>query len=320
MICSAVGVSLLVYWACALSLTVGKIWSTRLDAWTRYGGLRHSEDDTLDQRKTQRRWGTLSRAQTFRAFYLVAFIWNGALLYYTRLANLCRYSARREQVSCSCATAYGWVATLFQVHTLRRLGESYFIHSFTEQKLPLVLTAAGLSFYVSLPVLWVWGRSCCHHHGQCLSDLDLLPALHMRKQSTIPLTLLLICFSAANFAQFWAHYELARVRKAHKRPRSHYAVHDAVSCSPKYAIVTRGLFRWSTCPHYLAEILIYGILIGYLVVSGCVGLCAALPGMVMLFVATNLGHTAVLSKECLRRRYPLVEFVQKRPALVPCLL
>jgi hypothetical protein len=217
---------------------------------------------------------------------------------------------------CTCANGYRSTALLFQTHVLRRLFESYYVQVYTKRQTPVVLGLAGLSFYMAVPTVWAWGRSCCHDEGSLRSAagswLSIKPVVFFGWRGSV-----IALFLAASFMQSWAHWALARVRQVslHRDGGKRQCV--ASTNAPVYAVLDRFAFSWSTCPHYLAEMVIYGSWTGFLVASGCRRHCLILPFLVHIFVVLNLSHTARASKRWLQQHYPNDEFVRQRAALVP---
>lgn len=313
MLCRLLGAGLVGYWAVAILIVVGKFWSARLNVWTRYGKLQQDDRELTLSLSSWPQW-SLSHACTFRSFYLLGSVWNAVLVWYAG-----RWSAEAVPVSVTaakgdCADAYRTAAVLFQVHVLRRLFESYYVQVFTCRQTPLILGLAGASFYIAVPTLWAWGQRCCCTSGLLRADLQQQAQRGVRGGWRLAVIAL---FLFASLAQYWTHDELARVRRPRKRRRCEKSSADHSATAPTYAVIRRGAFAWSTCPHYVAEMLIYTALAGMIATGDCARHCLVLPLLILLFVVTNLGHTARESKRWLQQRYPHDGFVRKRAALLP---
>jgi 3-oxo-5-alpha-steroid 4-dehydrogenase 3 / polyprenol reductase len=148
---------------------------------------------------------------------------------------------------------------LWTIHNLRRLWETNYMTIFGTSTMHLGGYVAGMVHYIAVPLTI--------HFANCISDPSSLDIL---------VDIAAICFFFfANWVQFRCHEILYRLKRQQKYSNS----------SPIYEVPTESYFHYVCCPHYLAEICLYG----------CVWILLRfdVPALLMLlWVTTNLAIVA----------------------------
>ncbi|KAG2437863.1 hypothetical protein HXX76_005481 [Chlamydomonas incerta] len=240
---------------------------------------------------------------------------------------------------------------LFELHVLRRYGESNFVMHYPDTaRMHILAYLFGLSYYVAAPLTLLpdyvmnagvlrgaWDAAL--GEGKDLASVD--QRLHAAVMEPHPgknrLAAALALYVFASILQFLTHWRLARMSRAASARATEFAVVDAikrgkqqgVTCAiptpagivdaegkpivakvvNMYEVPCGGVFSLVSCPHYLAEILIYVSLA--LVASGSTG-SLLMTGWVVL----NLVLAAAATQRFYRTRYPN-EYPKSRAALIP---
>lgn len=153
------------------------------------------------------------------------------------------------------------------IHSFRRLLESLFITNFSSRRMHIINLLAGLLFYVMTP---------------------LTLAQSSKYEVEYPIIALIIIL-ILNFAQFYAHYTLAHLKK--------------------YSIPMGFLFYKTTSPHYFIEILLYFVY----------AVCAPslITALMFFFVAFNLTHQSVMTYYWYLSKFGNEFVAMNRNVLVP---
>ncbi|KAG2449815.1 hypothetical protein HYH02_005338 [Chlamydomonas schloesseri] len=192
---------------------------------------------------------------------------------------------------------------LFEVHVLRRYGESNFVMYYPDTaRMHLLAYLFGLSYYVAAPLTLLpafvmdvgvlrAGWDTAMGEGQDLASVDerLRAIVLAPHPDTKRLAAAVALFAVASILQFASHLRLARMSKAANERATQAAVVEAIkkgqregtpaaipTCagvvdadgkpitakiSEMYEVPRGGVFNLVSCPHYLAEVLIYVALV-----------------------------------------------------------
>jgi hypothetical protein len=147
--------------------------------------------------------------------------------------------------------SYSTTLVLLVTHLSRRLYECLYIHIWTSQsKMHLAGYMVGILHYILLPFVFV-SVPC--------SQVAVVSSLHgndsesSSSQNWIITAASLFCLWA-QYQQYRHHCLLASLRPPSNTSKSKL---NAKSKTVVYSLPVGGWFRFVTCPHYLAEILIY---------------------------------------------------------------
>ncbi len=64
-------------------------------------------------------------------------------------------------------------------------------------------------------------------------------------------------FLSGNVLQFASHYALAQLSRQRSNAKSHSKAHEVAPTARGYKLPQGALFEHVSCPHYLAEIMVY---------------------------------------------------------------
>jgi 3-oxo-5-alpha-steroid 4-dehydrogenase 3 len=142
---------------------------------------------------------------------------------------------------------------LLVIHLSRRFYECLYVHRWTSQsKMHLVGYLVGIMHYILLPFVFV---------SVPYSQVA-VPSLYVRDSESLSSQWGII--TAASLFCLWAQYQqyrhhclLARLRSPNNDNNTFKSNSNANTKSVVYSLPVGGWFRFVTCPHYLAEILIY---------------------------------------------------------------
>ncbi|PNW70466.1 hypothetical protein CHLRE_17g720950v5 [Chlamydomonas reinhardtii] len=243
---------------------------------------------------------------------------------------------------------------LFELHVLRRYGESNYVMHYPETaRMHLLAYLFGLSYYVVAPLTLLpafvmdvgvlrgaWDQAL--GGGKDLAGVDerLYAAVLAPHPGKYRLAGALALYVFASILQFVSHLSLARMSREASQRATEFAVVDAINKGNRagvvgaiptpagvvdadgkpltakvvhlYEVPRGGVFNLVSCPHYLAEILIYAALA--LVTSGSTG-SLLMAGWVFL----NLVLAAAATQRFYRTRYPN-DYPKSRAALIPFIL
>jgi 3-oxo-5-alpha-steroid 4-dehydrogenase 3 len=187
--------------------------------------------------------------------------------------------------------------TLLLIHLARRIWECVYVHAWrSSSRMHLAGYALGMGHYVILPLVFVDVSSVC-------TDAPLEEHFLDWRIAVIGVSTCLW----AQYQQYRHHCILAELRDTAK---------DAATTDTQcYSIPSRGWFVYVSCPHYLAEILIYTSFALVLYSSKNKYKTIAL----LLWVATNLVVSAIKSHDWYLLQYPEYASFQRR-AVIPFLL
>ena len=136
-------------------------------------------------------------------------------------------------------------SVLLLLHLSRRLMECLLVHKWsTGSKMHLAGYLLGILHYLMLPWVFYSKRSSIQGSEMTGEAIGRPP-----QQDDIWVATIIILNVYFQFQQYRHHYILAQLRRNQE---------TTSNSSTSYQIPTEGWFRWITCPHYLAEIGIYG--------------------------------------------------------------
>lgn len=152
---------------------------------------------------------------------------------------------------------------LLGLHLSRRLYECVYVHRWTPQsKMHLAGYLLGILHYMLLPMVFI-SVPCSHWHNDQQVPISSLhiPDPESASSQWILAVASLFCLWA-QYQQYRHHCLLSRLRSPNMNNTSTLTSSTSTSTSnaktkPVYSLPSGGWFRFVTCPHYLAEILIY---------------------------------------------------------------
>ena len=286
----------------------------------------------------------LVKKKHFRQFYLVAILCFTALLYIwivqmqllqppTNEQNRTSFSQSQFVPPLPYDKVFSISSALLYLHFLRRFYECSYVHQWKETSVMHIAGyLVGIIHYIWLPHAFV--RIPCH---QCWATLApkyypsvLFPAPTSRwensalfplgTQNTLPLyvcRVIGVCLCLyGQYQQYRHHVLLANLRKG---PSSKTEDPDKKS-STTYSLPTDGWFQWITCPHYLAEILIYVSFTILLELEKPHGLYHGMRHvLVLIWVASNLTLSARINHQWYLKNLPPA-LIKGKKAIIPYIL
>jgi 3-oxo-5-alpha-steroid 4-dehydrogenase 3 len=142
---------------------------------------------------------------------------------------------------------------LLVIHLSRRFYECVYVHRWTSQsKMHVAGYLVGILHYILLPFVFV-SVPCSQVSVSSLHGVR--DSESSRSQKWILTAASLFCLWA-QYQQYRHHCLLARLRSPNNTSKSK-SKSNAKSKTVVYSLPVGGWFRFVTCPHYLAEILIY---------------------------------------------------------------
>lgn len=247
----------------------------------------------------------------FRQFYILGLLCLTSTLW---LATKMRSSTTRSLMVASTAMLY--------LHLCRRLYECTYVHKWKDTSfIHIAGYIVGAIHYVWLPMVFI--RLPCE---TCLREAigGRLPAALYGQYTGGPLWIenvnlpslvwrlppVLLCLWG-QYQQHVHHVLLADLRKSDNGGNR---TND--KAATKYSLPTEGWFKYVTCPHYLAEILVYfsfAILLAQEQVQGARHL------VVLFWVVSNLTLSALINHKWYKQNLP-PEVMKGRKAIFPFLL
>ncbi|KAL3147824.1 hypothetical protein ABBQ32_002551 [Trebouxia sp. C0010 RCD-2024] len=236
--------------------------------------------------------------QWFLHFYVVGTACNSFLLY-TTLPRSDTAGFSHEQVVTLLSL------TLLEVHLIRRMLETaYIMHYPKGAKMHLIAYAFGLSYYLVLPL-------SCTPAAQLTTQNAYMSELHAPSWTSLAAQPQYLVgagvFWAGNALQFWSHWILASLQRTTKQTQTT----KSRAGNQYYKMPTGGPFYWISCPHYLAEIIIY---MGLAILAGQQ---LPLTILILCWVVANLLLAAQPTHSWYRRHFPA--YPRNRKALIPYL-
>ncbi|XP_043092747.1 polyprenol reductase [Puntigrus tetrazona] len=239
----------------------------------------------------------------FYHFYAVSVVWNGLLLLLSLrcvvmneplpdwlIDALCFLTGRPRAAWNELHLSVLLLQVLLWVHSLRRLLECLFVSVFSNGVIHAVQYAFGLCYYVLLGLTVLCINSSLPRSGSLVNQLTWHHVIGI------------LLFIWASLVQNQSLSLLAKMRTdssgkvatlAHKMPRG-------------------GWFELVSCPHYLAELLIY------VAMNVCCGCSSLTWWLVVLYVLCNQALAAHLCHEYYRSKFET--YPPKRKAFIPFLL
>jgi hypothetical protein len=214
-------------WVSFLLFYLAKFFNSTLDQYLTYGKHNtHKGETSTSKEKSllQKCWDALvvtpivHEAYVYLLAYMFAWMFNGLCWWF--------FVFSREGLF----TYKIFIFAAYQTHLTRRVLECLFVHKSTDKFVPLVLFLAVLLFY-SLSCLTI-STSCAF---SLPNNITILAVLRM----IIGISL----FAIGNYHQHKAHVILANLR--------------STNAIKQYFIPYGDWFEYVSCPHYLAEILLY---------------------------------------------------------------
>jgi 3-oxo-5-alpha-steroid 4-dehydrogenase len=253
------------------------------------------------------------RKRRFSQFYYVGIAW---LTLYVWLAQKDISSKNNVLV-----IAHPSIAILY-LHLLRRLYECLWVHKWSESsRMHIAGYAVGLIHYLWLPSVFI--TIPCHDtlssiFGSILPepffdgyDVDSLPrrTSESRHRFWIRLPAVIFCIWA-QFQQHRHHVYLAELRQQGGEASNKEKIESA------YTLPTKGWFTVITCPHYLAEILVYA---GFALMLAQEGKTGPRHWIVLAWVASNLTLSAIMNHAWYKKNLP-GPATEGKAAIIPYLI
>jgi hypothetical protein len=223
---------------------------------------------------------------------------------------------------------------LLYLHLVRRLYECLHVHQWRESsRMHVAGYAVGLIHYLWLPTVFVtipscrdytWSLSSMYFGAQTIlppwffdnGGDDALQTSESQHTLWRRLPAILFCISA-QWQQHRHHVYLAELRPPQsQQQRVEPSKKKKTESSPSYTLPSKGWFTVITCPHYLAEILIYTAFALVLAQEGKVG---SRHWVVLAWVASNLTLSAIMNHSWYKTNLPSTVTVGKT-AIVPFLI
>lgn len=280
----------------------------------------------------------LVKKKHFRQFYVVAIICLTTMLY--RLIQMQHLQLPIQQINQTQPSSVRFIPSpspyekvysistiLLYVHLLRRLYECTYVHQWRETSMMHIAGyMVGVIHYIWLPHVFV--RIPCE---QCWKTLFpnsypsfLFPAREVL-DSTYPVQLhkvtrygwlvLGVCLCLyGQYQQHRHHVLLAILRKPNLRSNSVNPSKDG-----QYSLPTGGWFQFVTCPHYLAEILIYVSFAILLELEKPILYYGYRHYLVLTWVASNLTLSALINYQWYQKNLPPTIMAGKK-AIIPFVL
>lgn len=222
----------------------------------------------------------------FTGAYAVGLCWT--------LLCLLSWYTRNIPLLCDYYGPFRWDATravfllLMVLQMCRRLLECLFVHEFVgNRRASLLAVMFAWGFYPALVMCVSLEES-----GSLVVFSDVARACASA-----------VVFTLASGAQFLAHKQLADLRQTDSRRLAKAGAHS-------YGLPRGGLFENISCPHYLAEIILYAA------VAGVMGFHSLSSWVVLIFVTLNLSFSAARTQAWYRAQFR-DKFPSHRRALVP---
>jgi 3-oxo-5-alpha-steroid 4-dehydrogenase 3 / polyprenol reductase len=252
----------------------------------------------------------LVKKKRFRQFYFLGLLCLTATLW---LATKMRSSSAASLQVASIALLY--------LHLFRRLYECTFVHKWKDtSQMHIAGYLVGAIHYMWLPMVFI--RLPCE---PCLRAMvgDRMPSAWYSQYTDGPLWVedvrlpplmwrlppILLCLWG-QYQQHVHHVLLANTRK----PESSATTKDKPTT--KYSLPTGGWFQYVTCPHYLAEILVY---VSFTILLAQEQVQGGRHFLVLFWVASNLTLSALINFKWYKENLP-IEAMKGRKAIIPFLL
>jgi 3-oxo-5-alpha-steroid 4-dehydrogenase 3 / polyprenol reductase len=223
---------------------------------------------------------------------------------------------------------------LLYLHLVRRLYECLYVHQWRESsRMHVAGYAVGLIHYLWLPTVFITLPRCRHYTWSSSSSMFLgAPAILLpwlfdhggddalqtsASQHSLwrRLPAILFCISA-QWQQHRHHVYLAELRPQPQQQRVEPTMKKKTKSSSSYTLPSKGWFTVITCPHYLAEILIYT---AFALVLAQEGKAGYRHWVVLAWVASNLTLSAIMNHSWYKTNLPSTATVGKT-AIVPFLI
>ena len=196
----------------------------------------------------------------------------------------------------------GVTLSLLLIHLARRCWECLFVHEWRpSSKMHIAGYVLGVGHYILLPLVFVDSRVCN-------TSKTLESKTHQSTTDWLVAAIGTLTCLAAQYQQYRHHVYLAELR---------HVTCNGGSETTKYKIPSKGWFQYVSCPHYLAEIIIYMSFVIILSSSSSLGIQSNYKCITLvLWVATNLCVSALKSHDWYLLHYP--EYASfNRKAIIP---
>jgi 3-oxo-5-alpha-steroid 4-dehydrogenase 3 / polyprenol reductase len=174
-----------------------------------------------------------------------------------------------DDMTRTATTATSGLIGILVLHLLRRCQECLFVHKWTSgSHVHVSVYVVGLVHYILLPHVFLHTSSilpCSNDDGVDISPTELRSTMQqdaVDQPSTGWMLAALVCLWA-QYQQRRHHFILANLRATEKHPKK-----DEKGIAKAYRLPMRGWFQIVSCPHYLAEIIIYLSLVAMAVLGG----------------------------------------------------
>nr|XP_055041615.1 polyprenol reductase [Misgurnus anguillicaudatus] len=243
----------------------------------------------------------------FFHFYAVSVLWNGLLLLFSfrsvvmgeafpdwLIDSLWCLTGRPRAAWKELQLSVLLLQVLLWVHSLRRLLECLFVSVFSHGVIHIVQYAFGLAYYVLLGLTVLCVNACLTEEGA-----KSVPFSHQLTWYHVSGVFLFI------WASLLQHRSLSLLAKLRTD-------HSGKVKSLAHKMPCGDWFEWVSCPHYLAELLIYTAM------SVCCGCSSVTWWMVVLYVLYNQALAAQLCHDYYRSKFET--YPCHRKAFIPYIL
>ena len=215
---------------------------------------------------------------------------------------------------------------LLYLHLFRRLYECMFVHKWKDTSVMHIAGyLVGAIHYVWLPMVFV--RLPCE---ACLREIlgeGIVPSIFYSQYNSGPLWVenaslpplvwrlppILLCLWG-QYQQHKHHVLLADMRKPEQSTNTATAAGNSKDKSAtKYSLPSGGWFQYVTCPHYLAEILVY---VSFAILLAQEQVLGVRHFVVLFWVASNLTLSALINFNWYKRNLP-ADVMKGRKAIFP---
>jgi 3-oxo-5-alpha-steroid 4-dehydrogenase 3 len=189
------------------------------------------------------------RKRCFTHFYVLGLLALGYLSY-TSLTSQTKITRIQESLA---KPEIDLAVLLIAIHLVRRLAECLLLHRWRNTSVMHVAGyLLGMVHYAFLPFV-ILDLGCKHEGDDSRADL---PDASSRHANYVMLRLAVAAFGLwAQYQQYRHHTLLAELRSPHN-----HTVDGSEHTRSPYRLPTGGWFGVITCPHYTAEVMIYGAL------------------------------------------------------------
>jgi 3-oxo-5-alpha-steroid 4-dehydrogenase 3 / polyprenol reductase len=276
----------------------------------------------------------LVKKKHFRQFYVVAIICFTTMLYRLIVMNHLQlpmqprtvFSSRNPPPLRSPYEKVFAVSTgLLYLHFVRRLYECTYVHKWKETSVMHIAGyLVGVIHYIWLPHIFI--RLPCERCWESMFPQFYPSVLFPTRATSLGSPYLRSNLTAYNMGQFigiglciYGQYQQHRHHVLLANLRKPSAKAESSVKSGQYSLPTDGWFQFVTCPHYLAEILIYASFTILLELEKPTPYYGYRHYLVLTWVASNLTLSALINHRWYQKNLPPTVMAGKK-AILPFLL